>query len=142
MDARPGDDDAERTAAEHRPALASAPEAHLPRGLPGLTPGSHLLRRAGGSGEAGFTAHTAGAHGVGSSAARSGIEDPVPLAFFFVLFFFDRQEPCRRTERFAVVVDRKLAGVDRNTAAETLRLDHHRNGPSLVAVAEPDPAPA
>src|SRR5205814_2446203 len=112
MDARPGDDDAQRATAEHRPALASAPETDVSRGLSGLTPGSHLLRRTGGSGEAGFTAHATGAHGLGSPAARGGIEDPVPLAFFFVLFFFDRQEPCRRTEGFAVVVDRKIADVN------------------------------
>ena len=33
---------------------ASAPETHVSRRLPGLTPGSHLLRRTGGGGEAGL----------------------------------------------------------------------------------------
>ena len=44
--------------------------------FPGATPGSHLLRRTGGGGEAGAAADAAVADGVGSSAARGGTEDP------------------------------------------------------------------
>src|SRR4030095_14421617 len=90
MDARPCDDAARRAAAEHRSAVTPAAPAHVSRCVSGATPGSHLLRRACGGDEARLAADAAGAHGIGSSAAGRGAEDPVSLALslFFVFFFF------------------------------------------------------
>src|SRR5262249_17931020 len=105
MDARPRDDAPYRAAAEYRPALTPAATAHVPRGVSGPAPGSHLLRRACGGGEAGLASNAASAHGIGSSTAGRGAEDPVSLAFFLVFLFFDRQEPRRWTQRFAIVVN-------------------------------------
>src|SRR5688572_20171684 len=108
MDGGARDADAERAPVEHRPAAAPAAAPDVSGRLSGAASRSHLLRRAGGGGEAGVAADAAVADGVGSPAARGRAEGEVRLAFFFELFFFDRDEARRRAQRFPVVVDGEI----------------------------------
>ena len=88
--------------------------------------------------EGGTAANAARADGVGSSAARGRAEGRIQLslAFFFVLFFFDRQETCRRTKGFAEIVDGKIAHVKRHHAVCALLFDHDGHRAALDAFAE------
>ena len=50
------------------------------------------------------------------------------LVLFFELFFFGRTEARRRTQRFAVVVERQAGHVPRVHAARGLRVEHDETG--------------
>src|SRR5919106_1598607 len=64
------------------------------------------------------------------------------LALFFVFLFFERQEPRRGAQRLAIIVDGKIANVEREHAGGTLGVDHDGDGATLDAFAERDLASA
>src|SRR5687768_14455606 len=103
MDARPGDADAERAAAERGPAHAPAAPPHVSRRVPGIAPGSHLLRRGRGGGAGGTAANAPFPDGVRSSAARGRTADTpaadgrARLTFFLELFLANGQKARRGT---------------------------------------------
>src|SRR5439155_17752659 len=70
--------------------------------------------------------------------ARSG----PGLPFFFELFFLGRAEPRRGTQRFAIIVERQVADVERKRARWRLLVDDNRNRAAFDALAEGDAAAA
>src|SRR5687768_7647564 len=62
------------------------------------------------------------------------------LALFLELLFLGGAKTRRRTQRFAVVVERQVAHVERQRARRRLRVDDHRDRTSLDALAERDAA--
>lgn len=64
------------------------------------------------------------------------------LAFFFELFFFDRKETRRRTERLAKVVHREVLDVKRNHTRRCLLVDDDGHGTPLDALAKRETAAA
>jgi len=73
---------------------------------------------------------------------RQALVARVRSAFFLEFLFFGGTEPGGRLERIAVVVERKIANVQRQRAGGALFVHDHRHGAPLDTLAKHDAAAA